>query len=109
MFNHIVLSSCTFCRNEQAQIEGGDADDGEEAAEGEDAEMEEDDDEEEVDDSDLPPELRMNEYDEDEDNEMNGFEDNIDGVDDIAVSFSPFCIPAMPKRCLIFATTFYCR
>ena len=71
-------------RDEQAQIEGGDAANGEDAPEGDDAEMEEDDDED-IDDSDLPPELRMNEYDEDEDNEMNGFEDNIDGVDDIAV------------------------
>lgn len=74
-----------FYRDEQAQIEGGDATNGEDAPEGDDAEMEEDGEDEDIDDSDLPPELRMNEYDEDEDNEMNGFEDNIDGVDDIAV------------------------
>ncbi len=40
---------------------------------------------EDVDDSELPAELRMNEYDDDEDEGMNGMED-FDGEDDIAVN-----------------------
>ena len=45
---------------------------------------------EDIDDSDLPPELRMNEYDDEDDNEVHGFTNNHDVIDevedDIAVS-----------------------
>lgn len=52
---------------------------------------------EDDDDQDLPAELRMNEYDEDEDNEMHNFQYNDNGEDDIAVRFIAF-------SCLIIST-----
>jgi len=87
-----------FCRDEQEQIESNDAAREGAENEGSDAEDEEmQEDGEDIDDSDLPPELRMNEYDDEDDNEVHGFTNNHDVIDevedDIAVCHFYILIP----------------
>lgn len=84
---HILTFYLNNFRNEEEGLEGGKQEGEGEGSEDEDGAMDAENDDE-VDDSELPAELRMNEYDDDEDEDMNGMDD-FDGEDDIAVIIFP--------------------